>query len=57
MQVQEDAASLGITDITPCYVTAPLLSLAENAAPIAQPIGLGNGTLCSNPDQHLTWDQ
>ena len=52
-----NAASLGITSIQPCYVTAPILSLAQNDAPIAQPIGLGNGTLCSDPDAHLSWDQ
>lgn len=53
-----NAASLGITNTQqPCYITAPVLSLAVNGVPNAQPIGYPNGTLCSDPDAHLSWDQ
>ena len=58
MQVKANASALGITNtMQPCYVTAPILRLAENDAPTAQPIGLSNGTLCADPDAHLNWDQ
>ena len=53
-----NASSLGFTNtMTPCYVTAPILSLAQHDSPIAQPIGLGNGTECADPSSHLFWDQ
>lgn len=38
-----------------CYVIAP--NLAENSIPSAQPIGAPNGSLCSDPDSHVFWDQ
>ncbi|KAK9811935.1 hypothetical protein WJX73_000849 [Symbiochloris irregularis] len=57
-QILQSAASLGITNtMQPCYVTAPILSLSQDNAPFAQPIGLGNGTLCADPDTHANWDQ
>ena len=48
--------SLGFNDTkTACYVLPN--KLAQNPQPATQPIGSPSGSLCSNPDAHVFWDQ
>ncbi len=56
MQILENAAAYGLTNLQQaCYVIAP--NLAVNDVPVAQSIGAAGGTLCSDPDAHVFWDQ